>query len=726
MSTLRWARTRRPPSRIALAAAIVLAAASGSAWAQSGSVAGTVREAKSGRPLEGATVVIPGTPLGATTDGSGRFLIGALETGRYTLVVSAIGFSSDSVTGLLVPDGEAREVSIVLDRVPLRLQEFVVTATRSAERSEEAVASVVALPAQDVVLRNVTTLDKALVYVPGITFNGENQLDIRGATGLARGVGSRVLMLLDGHSILSGDGSEIDFGVIPLLDLDRVEVVKGAYSAVYGSNALGGVVNLITTPIDSFPSTVARVHAGAFNYQPGYKWTDGTLGAAGFGLQHSRRLGTVGARAALGYEGTNGFSQNRESSRWLGRVKLTSSATSGAPWDVYGIFVRERAGEFFTWLSADQPYQVAPADAGNYTIGYTVYTGATVTPLATARTLIRVSPTFNVNTIENYFSDNHDWHDAIKPGLLAQVSWFAGDGNSLTLGVEGSNVWSRSNFLGNPTILDAAGFTQDEIQFSESVKASLGARLDYHKASGGEAEWAVSPKVGVAVRVAPRATIRASVGAGYRAPSAIEQFVSSEQFGFRVIPNPGLLGEHAWSGEVGTSVSLLDRVRVDAAVFGSVYRDLISPAPAPDQPFVFQFRNVSRARVAGADLGVNAFIIPDILELQASYLLLETEDQDTGQPLPYRSRHNVTGTINLLQGLAGVDVRYRSRVEEVLVYPLDPRSDVTVVDLRLGYRALNVLWQLKVANLFNQFYVDVQERNPGEPRSIGITAVYGL
>jgi len=723
---MRTARADGGGIRWAVVAAVALAVGGGPASAQSASIAGTVRDAASGRLLDGATVVVPGTPLGATTDGAGRFVIAGLESGRYTLVVSAIGFSSDSLPGLDLKSGETREVAITLLRVPLRLQEYVVTATRAAERSDEAIASVVALPAEDVVLRNVTTLDQALVFVPGLTFNGDNQLDIRGATGLARGVGSRVLMLLDGHSILSGDGSEIDFGAIPLLDLERVEVVKGAYSAVYGSNALGGVVNLITSPIDSFPQSIARLHAGAYTYKSGYAWTDGPQGDIGIGLQHSRYVGSVGTRVALGYEGTNGFSQNRESSRWLGRLKLASSPTSDAPWDAYAVFVRERAGEFFTWLSAAEPYAVAPADAGNYTIGYTLYSGATVTPVATARTLIRVSPTFNVNSIQNYFSDNDDWHDAIKPGLLAQVSWFAGDGNSLTLGVEGSHVWSRSNFLGNPTVLDAAGFAQDELQFSDAVKASLGARLDYHKARGGEAEWAVSPKVGMAVRVAPRATIRASVGAGYRAPSIIEQFVSSQQFGFRVVPNPELKGEHAWSGEIGTTVTVLDRVRVDAALFGSLYRDLIGPAPAPDQPFVFQFRNVSRARVVGADIGINAFVVPDVVEVQASYLFLDTEDRDTGQPLPYRSRHNVTGTVNLLRGLAGVDLRYRSRVEEVLAYPLDPRSDATIVDVRLGYRALNVLWQLKVANLFNRFYVDVQERNPGAPRSIALTAVYGL
>jgi hypothetical protein len=86
----------------------------------------------------------------------------------------------------------------------------------------------------------------------------------------------------------------------------------------------------------------------------------------------------------------------------------------------------------------------------------------------------------------------------------------------------------------------------------------------------------------------------------------------------------------------------------------------------------------------------------------------------------------VTGTVNLLGGLAGVDARYRSRVQEVLGYPFDPRSAITIVDVRLGYRLAGILWQLKLANLFNRFYVDVQERNPGAPRSISITALHGM
>jgi outer membrane receptor for ferrienterochelin and colicins len=637
-----------------------------------------------------------------------------------------MGFLADSIIGVSLPEGGQRDFTIDLERVSLLLEQVVITASRIAESRDESAVSIATLPSREILQRNVSTLDKALLYVPGVTFNGKEQIDIRGAAGFSRGVGSRVLMLLDGHPILSGDGGEVDFGTIPLFDLDRTEIVKGAYSAVYGSNAVGGVVNVITKPIDADPETVFRGHADAYVYPAQYKWAGELRSALGGGVQHSRRIGSVGVRASIGYEGTEGFTENGESTRFIGRVKLMSESSSEHPWDVYGVFSRDRSGEFFTWRSAEEPYRVPPSELGDHTVDFKALMGATVTPVAKENTLLRFSPYFNVNTLQNHLNVNQNWHRAVKPGFSAQLSWYTRGKHAFTFGADGAGTWVTSNFLGEPKIFDLAAFAQDEFPITQRLKASVGLRLDHHKADAGEGELALSPKAGLVLRIAPQATMRMSVGSGYRAPSAIEQFVSTYQYGFEVVPNPGLKGEQAWSGEVGTIVTVLDRVRFDAAVFASYYSDLIGPGVVPNQPFVFQFQNISRARVAGLDLGVNAQVLPNVLEVQAAYLYLATEDRITHDPLPYRSRHNVTGTMNLLGGLAGVDARFRSRVEEVLGYPFDPRSAITIVDVRLGYRLAGILWQLKFANLFNRFYVDVTERNPGAPRSISITALHGV
>jgi outer membrane receptor for monomeric catechols len=120
----------------------------------------------------------------------------------------------------------------------------------------------------------------------------------------------------------------------------------------------------------------------------------------------------------------------------------------------------------------------------------------------------------------------------------------------------------------------------------------------------------------------------------------------------------------------------------------------------------------------------------DLLTLEGTYLLLDTKDLNppggtdplAQLPLPYRSRHNLTGTLTALGGLVGVDVRYRSRVQTVLQYYTDPRHSITVCDLRIGYRVAGVALQAKVTNLFQTFYVDVMERNPGAPRNLSLTA----
>ena len=144
--------------------------------------------------------------------------------------------------------------------------------------------------------------------------------------GVAGGGGSRVLILLDGHPMLSADGGEIIWEALPLLDVDRVEVVKGAYSAVYGSNALGGVANIITAPIDRKPETVARVHYGLYQIPGQYQFQSGAPSVYGVELQQSGSVGGVGVRLDGSREMSQGETQNGWCHRWFLRGKVTAPA----------------------------------------------------------------------------------------------------------------------------------------------------------------------------------------------------------------------------------------------------------------------------------------------------------------------------------------------------------------------------------------------------------------
>jgi iron complex outermembrane receptor protein len=394
---------------------------------------------------------------------------------------------------------ESRTLDLVMHRTPLDLQEIIVTASRLSERRAETPASVAVLPFSEILARNVSTINHALEFVPGVTFNGPDQMDIRGSTGFARGVGSRVLMLLDGHPALSADGGEINFRALPVIDLARTEVVKGAYSALYGSNALGGVVNLITTPVDDRPTTAARAHFDAYDVPSNYRWSDGLLNSQGLESQHSRRLGPMGARAFwvpghgwLHAEWPEPDVDGEGRSR-----RYPPPRTSGTP----SRCIPTRSRRNFTWRADSLPFEVSPQFLGDYALDQVFLSGATVAAVATAKTLLKVSPFLTWNSSQNEFTANQDHHAAIKPGVNVALVRSLSARNSFTVGSDAAYTWVSSNFIGTPQIVDAAVFVQDEARLGRNLKGEIGFRADYHDATTAQSEFVISPKIGASLRL---------------------------------------------------------------------------------------------------------------------------------------------------------------------------------------------------------------------------------
>jgi len=696
---------------------------------EAGTVRGTVTDSATGQPVPSAAVFLRGGLVRATTNARGEFMLFPIARGPQVITVIMVGYrATDAAIQVLA--GQVVSASVVLPPAAIELPGLVVTASGSQEAQSESPVSITVVPGNEIRDRNVATVDEALRFVPGVSFNNKD-MSIRGSSGVADGVGSRVLLLLDGHPILSPDGGQLDFTTIPLLDLERVEVVKGAYSALYGSSALGGVVNMITTPIAEAPQTAFRVAAGMYQTPKEYKFTDGNLGRAGIGVQHSREVGGVGVRVYGGYQGDDGYTDNNASKQALFRLKLGSTEGSPRPWDVYALYSWHSYDQFFLWKASDQPFVERSESSGDHDTEHTLLTGATVLPMVRAHTLVQVNPYVNFDSKRNEAPDASatpdsmivNYHDAVKIGTSATLVFTPDGAGTLTSGVDGGYTHVTSNFLGGRNIGDAAGFAQYEFRPLGRLKVVAGARVDFHQAAGAESEFVPSPKLSAVISASPGATFRASIGRGYRAPSAIEQFVKTTQRGFDVQPNLLLIGEKAWSGEVGVAATR-GRFWLDASVFQNRYDDLIAPVIVA--PFTVQFQNVARARVSGLEAGVRVSVVRDYLDVQGSYLFLDSEDLDTGLPLPYRSKHTATGTFNMFKNRVGVDVQYRSAPEEVLQYPFDEWNNVTLVDLRFSQKLLGSEFQLKVSNLFQVQYVDGQERHPGAPRNLLLSVLHGI
>jgi outer membrane receptor protein involved in Fe transport len=380
------------------------------------------------------------------------------------------------------------------------------------------------------------------------------------------------------------------------------------------------------------------------------------------------------------------------------------------------------ADAFYTWLSADQPLEVEPEELGDLLRETDLSIGATLRHVMRQKSSLQIRPIFDYNSVQNHFHDSEDSHHSSRLAADAQFNIAPSFGQSVTTGVEASWTDVTSSVLVvDPSIVDLGVYGQDEIRLSDHFRAVAGLRFDYHGATSAEADFVASPRLGLVYLPSEPVSLRASVSRGYRAPSAAEQYTATTQFGFRVVPNLALRGERAWAAELGTTARVGQWLRLDAGLFYSSFRDLIEPSPVPGQFFTFQFQNVVEARVAGLDAGAQVGLFQDRLGFSANYLFLDTRDERTGNPLPYRSPHNLTLTASAFRELLAVDFLFRSEVEAVLAYPLDPRGPISVVDLRLAYQFGDWVVMGKVANLLQNEYVDIQERNPGASRMFRLT-----
>ena len=684
-------------------------------------IRGIVINGQTGEPLPGANILIRSTPLRATADEDGSFEITLLTPGTYILVVAADGFRNVERTIRPMAVGD-EPVRIELEHLFFEIPNLTVTANRGTSPGDAA-TSVAVVSGDELRRRNVTGLDEALPFAQGVTFNA-GEMDIRGSSGISRGVGSRVLMLLDGHRTLGGVTSAIDFGVMPILDVERIEIVKGPHSTLWGTNALGGVVNVITRPPLGGSRTVVRGYYGLFDTPGHLDFSDERLSMRGIQIQHSQRIGSAHTTVFVGREGSDGFRQNGAMDRWHVRTKAIFGAESVAPWEFFASWKLQDLEEFFTWVSPERPLEVDPDYLDDWKRDSDLIVGLTARPLVTSRLKLELRPQVQHVRSRNHFRDSDDFHHSTRYGTDLQLSLYSGGRHTLTVGGEAAHTGVSSNFLEpNPSVTDLALFGQDEVEFSDRVHGSIGVRFDTHRASFVENDVAINPKIGIVYRPSDRLSLRTSLSRGYRAPSVSEQFTATTVFGFRVVPNLALRGESAWAGEIGATASPGDRLWFDAGLFWSEYSSLIEVAAAQGgvDLFTFQFRNVSEARIRGLDTGFRVGVIPNKLNLQTNYLFLDSRDLESGRQLAYRSRHNLTTTLSAWDDAIGLDMRYRTRPEVVLAYPLDERGDVTLVDLRLNFEVMDVDVQTKVANLLQAEYVDIQERNPGASRSIRLT-----
>lgn len=248
---------------LAMLAGIPLAA-----QGQGGRITGTVSDSAR-RPLENASVGVVGTRHGAITDANGRFSIGDVPVGSYTVRVQRIGNRAHEVPGVSVRAGEAVEVNVTLTAAALQLGGVVISASRRVEKITDAPATVSRLEAGQIANSVGNSFAPALKEVKGIDFI---QVGVTAVAINARGFNSsfnnRMLMMEDGRiGVLPENGLPVGgFTTIPKVDLAGVEVLIGPGSALYGPDASNGVLTLQTKDPKQYQGTTVEVAGGSHSF----------------------------------------------------------------------------------------------------------------------------------------------------------------------------------------------------------------------------------------------------------------------------------------------------------------------------------------------------------------------------------------------------------------------------------------------------------------------------
>lgn len=711
---------------------VVLAAArpATAAAQEAGVVFGAVRDS-AGVPIAGAEVRELRSSLTTYTDAAGRYRLAAVRAGTIRLRASRIGYRGPVERTAVLTAGDSTRLDLVLAPLAVQLTQVTVVDKGPSRIVADAVTSVAVVDEESIARRAVVRVDEAIDRAPGVqVLNG--QINIRGSTGYAQGVNSRVLLLVDGAPANQGDRGGISWDLVPIDDIERVEIVKGAGSAQYGSAAVGGVVHLVTREIPTGWHGHVRATGSAFA-DPGHdewRFRDSPGWRGGLDLSSSYGAAAVRGRVTGGGYHSEGYREQDARDFWhvAGRLDWDASASGrlqvGGSWavDDYQVPLSWcNPGECDTRGQDYQPFRIDTLERGATTRSQKGYASAAYSARG-VRTdwLARASWVRTEFTDHRPSADDHSLAD--RYGFELRAASRPRGSRTVTVGVEGSLSDVASDIFATHRQSEYAAFGESQQQ-AGPVRLTLGARIDFLSVDGGGLTAVVSPRAG-AVSQSRWGIWRASVGRGFRAATLAERFVSTSAVGIEVVPNPGLTYETAWSFEVGNTLALGRDALLDAALFWTEASDLIEPALFADStgaPRV-QFRNVTRGRLAGLDVVLTAAPLTPRLKSTVAYMYLYARqlahDTVPEQPLAFRPRHLLTLGADYAVGPAtvGADYRYSSRVEHIELEALvalgaidGRRVAASVLDLRADWR--HGPWTVRVllANALNYAYNLVPE-----------------
>jgi iron complex outermembrane receptor protein len=637
-----------------------------------------------------------------------------------------VGYRRETLADVTIEEGTEKALAVEMTPVPIQTDQIVVTASKRQQSLEEVPVSISVLDATALAERNSVTIDEALRYIPGVNMTGF-QVNIRGSSGYSRGAGSRVLLLLDGVPFIAGDSGELDFEAIPANQVDRVEVVKGASSALYGSNALGGVINVITKPIPEVPETILRTYLGYYNNPSNgqWRWSDHRRFMNGMAISHARTSGDLGMVFFASRQRDEGYRQNDARLRYNVYLKSHEEFSNLNSLTLTFGLLYQYGGQFLYWRNLDSALIPPSLQQTDNIKSIRYYASGLYNDVLSDNALLTVKAIwFHTDwgfEAIHQIGRNESLADALD--AEGTLNLILGEIQTLTVGLATRADIVSADIFGNHLGYGWALYGQDELKVSADMHLTLGARFDYQALGLSEPSGQLNPKAAIAYTPAEGTALRASVGRGFRMPTVAEAFLTGEVTSLTALPNTGLRPERSLSLELGLTQSIGDWGKIDCAAFRTDFDDLIEAGlivSSSNMPYI-QWRNVTKARVQGFETSFSMGLFQGALRFNAGYTYVSPEDLTTNDFLKYRPRHVLATNLQAHVGwlMAAADFRYISRVDRIdeelvevgIVPDGDERVPIYVTDVRLGadlgFVHLPFTLTANVNNLFQHNYVEL-------------------
>ena len=205
---------------------------------------------------------------------------------------------------------------------------------------------------------NAESMDVALNKVPGLNI-ADGQASIRGGGGYSYGAGSRVLLLVNDLPLISPDAGDIKWNFIPLENIEQVEIIKGASSALYGSSALNGVINVRTSNPGLIPETKINFYTGLYTTPKREElkwWGDKKLFYSATSFSHSRIIGNTDLIVGSNLFHDPGYRTDNSEDRVRANMTLNhrSQIIKGLSYGISTNYMYQDKTDFLLWKNAQQ------------------------------------------------------------------------------------------------------------------------------------------------------------------------------------------------------------------------------------------------------------------------------------------------------------------------------------------------------------------------------------